>query len=89
MENCQVQGRAITAVAVHTPPLPFTCSIITKFFHILEVTHWPKEDYGRFYNGDSYIILNTYKKNPSGEVHLYVAVFITFRYHYRVAIVML
>ena len=68
MENCQVQGRAITAVV---PPSPFTHSIITKFFHILEVTHWPKEDYGKFYNGDSYIILNTYKKNPSGEVYIY------------------
>lgn len=34
----------------------------------VQVTHWPKEDYGRFYNGDSYIILNTYKKDPSTEV---------------------
>jgi gelsolin len=34
---------------------------IVKF----KVTHWPKEDYGKFFNGDSYIILNTYKKPPS------------------------
>ena len=29
------------------------------------MTHWPKEDYGKFYNGDSYIILNTYKEEGS------------------------
>ena len=29
---------------------------INKF----KVEHWPKEDYGNFFNGDSYIILNTY-----------------------------
>ena len=23
-----------------------------------KVTEWPKEEYGKFYNGDSYIILN-------------------------------
>ena len=30
------------------------------------MTHWPKEDYGKFYEGDSYIILNVSKdaKNP-------------------------
>lgn len=32
-----------------------------------KVTTWPKEDYGKFFNGDSYIILNTYKSNPAGE----------------------
>ena len=36
---------------------------IVKF----KVTHWPKEDYGKFYDGDSYIILHTYKK-PEGDV---------------------
>lgn len=35
---------------------------------VLKVTHWPKNDYGKFYTGDSYIILNTYKKDPSSEV---------------------
>ena len=34
---------------------------------LLQVTHWPKDDYGKFYNGDSYIILNTYK-NPGEDV---------------------
>lgn len=35
----------------------------------MQVTHWPKEDYGKFFNGDSYIILNTYKEKDS-EVNL-------------------
>tara|TARA_R110002050_G_scaffold10783_2_gene36570 strand:+ start:69 stop:260 length:192 start_codon:yes stop_codon:yes gene_type:complete len=26
-----------------------------------EVKEWPEEEYGRFYEGDSYIILRTYK----------------------------
>ena len=25
-----------------------------------KVTHWPKEQYGYFYNGDTYIVLNTF-----------------------------
>jgi len=37
---------------------------IVKF----EVTEWPKEEYGRFYNGDSYIILNTYTEGDSPEL---------------------
>jgi gelsolin len=36
---------------------------IVKF----EVKDWPKEDYGKFFNGDSYIILNTYKPDPKSE----------------------
>ncbi|EDO43191.1 predicted protein [Nematostella vectensis] len=39
---------------------------IVKF----KVEHWPKEDYGKFFNGDSYIVLNTYKE-PSTENLLY------------------
>lgn len=35
----------------------------------MQVTHWPKDEYGHFYNGDSYIILNTYKK-PDSDVSL-------------------
>ena len=31
------------------------------------MTHWPKDDYGKFYDGDSYILLNTYKK-PDSDV---------------------
>lgn len=37
---------------------------IVKF----KVTHWPKEQYGEFYNGDSYIILNTYKEQDTEEL---------------------
>jgi len=37
---------------------------IVKF----EVTHWPKEKYGQFYDGDSYIILHTRKDPNSNEL---------------------
>jgi len=30
-----------------------------------KVISWPKEEYGKFFSGDSYIILNTYKKEGS------------------------
>jgi len=33
-------------------------------FHIVPV---PKNTYGTFYDGDSYIVLNTFKKNPAGD----------------------
>lgn len=32
-----------------------------------QVVDWPREDYGKFFNGDSYIILNTYKPDPKSE----------------------
>ncbi|XP_068672067.1 gelsolin-like protein 2 [Montipora foliosa] len=45
---------------------------IVKF----KVTDWPKEDYGKFFKGDSYIILNTYKDKESDEllydVHFFI-----------------
>ncbi|XP_076447812.1 gelsolin-like protein 2 isoform X2 [Babylonia areolata] len=34
-----------------------------------EVKDWPEEDYGEFYNGDSYIILNTYKDEETEELN--------------------
>jgi len=50
---------------------------IVKF----KVKSWPKEDYGKFYNGDSYIILNTYKKEGSDEllydVHFWIGQYST------------
>lgn len=33
-----------------------------------EVKDWPEEDYGEFYNGDSYIVLKTYKDEESDEL---------------------
>ncbi|XP_031564935.1 gelsolin-like protein 1 [Actinia tenebrosa] len=36
-----------------------------------KVTHWPKSKYGQFYDGDSYIILNTYKKDPKSDALSY------------------
>jgi gelsolin len=35
-----------------------------------KVKHWPKDQYGTFYDGDSYIVLNTYKV-PDVEKLLY------------------
>lgn len=42
-----------------------------KIWRIVQfkVTHWPKDQYGQFYNGDSYIVLNTYTVNNSEELH--------------------
>lgn len=37
---------------------------INKF----QVEHWDKEQYGDFYNGDSYIVLNTYKNEGEDEL---------------------
>ncbi|XP_046363474.1 gelsolin-like protein 2 [Haliotis rufescens] len=33
-----------------------------------KVVHLPKEDYGNFFSGDSYIVLNTYKEKDSKEL---------------------
>lgn len=50
---------------------------IVKF----KVTSWPKEDYGKFYDGDSYIILNTYKEEDSEallyDVHFWIGKYST------------
>jgi len=50
---------------------------IVKF----KVEHWDKKQYGEFYNGDSYIILNTYKE-PEGDelkydVHFWIGKYST------------
>ena len=37
-----------------------------------QVTNWPKNLHGKFFNGDSYIILNTYKE-PGSYVSFSVA----------------
>lgn len=34
-----------------------------------EVKDWPESEYGHFYNGDSYIILNTYKDEDTEELN--------------------
>jgi len=50
---------------------------INKF----KVEHWAKDEYGSFYNGDSYIILNTYKEGDSDEllydVHFWIGKYST------------
>ena len=45
---------------------------------MFKVTDWPKEEYGKFYNGDSYIILNNYKKKESDEVQLNLTCYVLF-----------
>ena len=56
------------------------CVQVGKFFmvciYLYQVTHWPKSDYGKFYDGDSYIILNTYKKDPTSEVMVISSIYI-------------
>jgi len=42
-----------------------------------KVTNWPEQDYGKFFSGDSYIILHTYHPNPSSkeleyDVHFWI-----------------
>lgn len=50
---------------------------IVKF----KITHWEKEQYGEFFNGDSYIILNTYKDKDSDalnyDVHFWIGKYST------------
>jgi len=46
-----------------------------------KVEHWRMDDYGKFLDGDSYIILNTYK-NPDGDsleydLHFWIGKFST------------
>ena len=38
----------------------------------MQVTHWQKNLHGKFFNGDSYIILNTYKE-PGSDVSFSMA----------------
>jgi len=40
---------------------------INKF----KIEDWPEEDYGKFFEGDSYIVLNTYKKSEDNEALYY------------------
>lgn len=50
---------------------------INKF----KVTTWPKEDYGSFFSGDSYIVLNTYKQQGGDkllyDVHFWIGKYST------------
>jgi len=44
-----------------------------------KVEHWPKEQYGEFYNGDSYIVLNSYEEEDGMcfDVHFWIGKFST------------
>jgi gelsolin len=47
-----------------------------------QVVSWPKEEYGSFFDGDSYIVLRTYKKDPNSpalawDVHFWLGKFTT------------
>ena len=68
MANCQIQG--IIHIWAFPPLFYFSSIVVLTIFYCVQilreqVTHWPKEDYGKFYNGDSYILLNTYKEEGS------------------------
>lgn len=47
----------------------------------LKVEHWPVEKYGYFYNGDTYIVLNTFPNPATGELcydaHLWIGEYST------------
>ena len=32
------------------------------------IAHWPAEEYGQFYKGDSYLLLNTYKQKGGDKL---------------------
>ncbi|XP_002155137.2 gelsolin-like protein 2 isoform X1 [Hydra vulgaris] len=55
----------------------------TEIFRInkFKVEKWPKEDYGKFFSGDSYVILNTYKEKNNEEllydVHFWIGKYST------------
>lgn len=47
-----------------------------------QVVHWPKDQYGQFFSGDSYIVLHTYKKKADSDalawnVHFWLGKFTT------------
>ena len=44
----------------------------------MQVKDWPREEYGKFYNGDSYIILDTYKEADSDVRWCCLAVCVSF-----------
>lgn len=35
---------------------------------VVKVTDWPKEDYGKFHEADSYIVLNSHKIQELSQV---------------------
>ncbi len=59
MENCQVPGE------IRRTEGGALVQIHDVFFLSLQVKSWPSDQYGQFYNGDSYIVLNTYKEKDS------------------------
>lgn len=44
-----------------------------------QIKAWPKDQYGKFYSGDSYIVLNTYKKENAllWDVHFWLGTYTT------------
>ncbi|CAG2216132.1 GSN [Mytilus edulis] len=47
---------------------PYLDQIRKRMSKKFKVTNWAKDEYGSFYNGDSYIILNTYKNKDSDKL---------------------
>jgi len=50
------------------------CFVLNLFMiQKFKVTNWPKDQYGKFFNGDSYIILNVRNTFPK-HFRVYVSV---------------
>ena len=51
------------------------------FCFVFQVEHWDKEQYGEFFNGDSYIVLHTYKEPDTDalkyDVHFWIGKYST------------
>lgn len=41
-----------------------------------KVVHWPREQYGQFHTGDSYIVLNTYRRGMAAALYFDVYIWI-------------
>jgi len=65
--------RQVKKEAAETEPAWKTLknAVGTQIFRInkFKVEKWPLEDYGKFYNGDSYVVLYIWKKDSSDELH--------------------
>ena len=48
----------------HSAALFTSCVFTHRRIEQFKVVPWPKSKYGKFHTGDSYVVLNTYVKDP-------------------------